>query len=568
MGARTLRRTFILTLIVVCSVALVAGVSAETAMKRHIIVASHPLASDAGEQMLKQGGSAVDAAIAAQMVMGLVEPQSSGLGGGAFLMHWDPKSRSLESYDGRETAPLTTRPDLFLKADGTPQDFVEAVVGGKSVGVPGLMAMLELAYRDHGHLPWPKLFQPAIRLAEEGFPVSERLAKAIAGDPMLARIPGTAAYFLPNGHTLKVGDIVQNRDYGATLRMLAAQGPHIFYDGEIAKAIVHAVRNSPIQPGDLTLGDMGGYKAIKRKPVCGTYRDAHICSMGPPSSGAIATLQILGMLERFNLAPLDPNGAKAAHLFAEANRLAFADRSVYAADPAAMNVPLTQLLSRSYVRERALLIDPSHAKKGVQPGQPGVALPARALMNDFSRPSTAHVSIIDGQGHAVAFTTTIEGGFGSHLMARGFILNNQLTDFTFEPEREGRTIANAPGPNKRPMSSMSPAFIFDRHGELTAILGSPGGWRIIPYVARTAAAIIDWDLSATDAVALPHIAARNDMTELESGQGLEATAAALSQMGHIVKFSEMQSGLNIVRITTEGYVGAADPRREGTVKGE
>jgi gamma-glutamyltranspeptidase/glutathione hydrolase len=536
--------------------------------RKQMITASHPLATEAGAQMLKRGGSAVDAAIAAQLVMGLVEPQSSGLGGGAFLLHWNPKGKRIESYDGRETAPMSATPELFLKGDGTTMGFIEAVVGGRSVGAPGAMAMLELAHQEHGVLPWAEVFAPALKLAEDGFPVSKRLADAVARDPALAMIPASAAYFRPNGQPLADGQIVKNPEYAATLRALRDHGAKAMQEGPLAQAIVDAVRNAPFNAGTLSLEDLKAYRPVKREAVCGTYRAHRICSMGPPSSGAVAMLQTLAFLGRFNLGALQPGGVKEAHLYGEASRVAFADRDEYLGDPKWMTVRVRDLLDPRYLRERAGLVSMASRQEDVPPGSPGGAVPLRAPAVDLSRPGTAHVSVIDARGRAVALTTTVEGGFGSHLMAGGFVLNNQLTDFTFSPVKNGKPAANAPGPGKRPLSSMTPTFVFDPKGRLMAVVGSPGGWRIIPYVTRTVVALIDWRMDAKAAVSFAHITGRGKNVELEKGAAPEGLEAGLKLLGHQTRVIDMTSGLNIIRVSARGLDGAADPRREGTVWGE
>jgi gamma-glutamyltranspeptidase/glutathione hydrolase len=547
---------------------LAAAAHAAQMPRKQMIVASHPLATEAGAQMLKQGGSAVDAAIAAQLVMGLVEPQSSGLGGGAFLLHWDPKRKHVETYDGRETAPQAATPDLFLKPDGKPMGFVEAMVGGKSVGTPGVMAMLEMAHREHGVLPWRDLFAPALALSDNGFPVSKRLAQAIAGDPALAMIPETAAYFRPGGAPLNEGDLVKNPAYANSLQALRDQGARAMQEGPLAQAIVDAVRRSPLSPGALSMADLKGYRPVKREAVCGVYREHRICSMGPPSSGAVTMLQTLAFLERFNLAPLDPMSVTATHLYGEASRLAFADRDEYLADPAWMRVRAADLLDRRYLAARGQTVSLQTRMAEAKPGTPKGLAPSRAPTIDVSRPGTAHVSVIDARGRAVALTTTVEGGFGSHLMAGGFILNNQLTDFVFNPIKNGQPAANAPGPGKKPLSSMTPAFIFDPQGRLKAVVGSPGGWRIIPYVTRTVIALVDWRMSAADAVTLTHVTGRVNTIELEKSGAPVGLEAGLKRLGHQTRTIDMTSGLNVIRVAPDGLDGAADPRREGTVWSE
>ena len=567
LGAR-LRNSLLLALALLAWIAP----SQADAPKRYVIVTSHQLATDAGLEVLRKGGSAVDAAIAAQMVMGLVEPQSSGIGGGAFLLNWDAKTKKLDTYDGRETAPKSVTPNLFIGADGKPMNFVEAVVGGRSVGVPGDIAVLWLAHKEHGIRPWAELFAPAIDLAEKGFPVSPRLAAAIAKDPALAFIPGSAAYFRPEGKPLEAGAIVKNPDYAATLREIASKGPDGFYRGRVAEAIARAVQTAPRGAVDLTLDDLAGYKPVKRKPVCGLYRAYKICGMGPPSSGGVTSLQILKMMERFDVAKLAPLSAQATHLFSESQRLAFADRAAYLGDPGFVTVPLAGMLDGKYLatRSRLLSLQSVMDRAKIAPGHPaGADVTLRRLrIPDRAKPSTAHLSVIDAKGNAVAMTTTVEGGFGSHLMAAGFVLNNQLTDFSFEPGVDNRRFANAPEAGKRPLSSMTPTIVFDKQGKLFAVLGSPGGWRIIPYVTKALIGLIDWKMDMGAAVSLPHVTSRNGPTELEAGRNLEATAEVLRAMGHEVTLPEQTSGVNGIRVTKDGFDAAADPRREGTVGGD
>jgi gamma-glutamyltranspeptidase/glutathione hydrolase len=557
--------------LLVVGLVLAAGATAKPVQSQApVIVASHPLASEAGAEMLRRGGSAVDAAIAAQMVMTLVEPQSSGIGGGLFLLHYDPRTHAIENYDGRETAPASVTPNLFMGADGKPLGFIDAAVGGRSVGVPGAIAALWLAHREHGGLKWVELFQPAIRLAREGFPVSPRLAKVIGMVSSLDQIPATAAYFKPGGKALAEGDILRNPALADTLQLIAEQGPQGFYQGPVAQAIVDAVTQAPRGAVALTLADLRSFRPSKRATLCGTYRAYRICGMRPPSSGGIATLQILKMLERFDMGALAPGSAEAVHLFVEAQRLAFADRAAFLGDPDFVPVPVTGLLSWPYLSGRSRLIDPARALAPTQvlPGDPRGAsrLYRRLRIPDHSKPSTAHVSVIDAQGRAVAMTTTVEGPFGSHLMAAGFMLNNQLSDFSFAPTGDNRRLANAPDAGKRPLSSMSPTLVFDAKGRLYAVIGSPGGWRIIPYVSKTLIGLIDWKMDMAGAIGLPNVTSRSAVVELEKDRGLEALGQALVAMGHEVKFIDQTSGLNGLRLVEGRVDAAADARREGAVR--
>lgn len=558
------------SLLVLLLVLAPSAVARPAATQTPVIVASHPLASEAGAEMLKRGGSAVDAAIAAQMVMTLVEPQSSGIGGGLFLLHYDPRTRAIENYDGRETAPASVTPNLFLGADGKPLGFIEAAVGGRSVGVPGAVAALWQAHRVHGRLPWADLFAPAIRLAREGFTVSPRLAKVIGMVPSLDLIPATTAYFKPGGRALAAGDTLKNPALADTLQRIADKGPDGFYKGPVAQAIVDAVTHAPRGAVALTLADLQSFRPSKRETLCGLYRSYRICGMRPPSSGGIATLQILKQLERFDMGGLAPDSAQAMHLFVEAQRLAFADRAAFLADPGFVPVPVTGLLSWPYLRARSLMIDPQRAlpQSMVLPGDPRGArrLYQRLRIPDHSKPSTAHLSVIDGFGRAVAMTTTVEGPFGSHLMAAGFMLNNQLSDFAFAPVGDNRRFANAPEAGKRPLSSMSPTLVFDKKGRLFAVIGSPGGWRIIPYVSKTLIGLIDWKMDMARAIDLPNVTSRSAVVELEKDRGLEAMGGALSALGHEVKFIEQTSGLNGMRIVGGQIDAAADQRREGAVR--
>lgn len=539
--------------------------------KSFMITTSSGPASEAGREMLRAGGSAVDAAIAAQLVLGLVEPQSSGLGGGAFILHLDNATKSLVAYDGRETAPVTAKPDRFLM-DGKPMPFDRAVHSGLSIGTPGLVKLIKAAHEKHGKMPWSRLFEPAIRLADNGFTVTQRLA-------LLLRLTGPEAfgeparrYFFDNtGVPRAAGNIIRNPEYAATLRSIADKGPDAFYAGPIADAVVAAVAQAPNVAGDLSRGDLATYKVEVREPVCAHYRTYKVCGMGPPSSGGIAIAQILMLLEPFELGRMDGARlpAKGVHLVLEAEKLAYADRGKYLADPAFVTVP-DGLLDRAYLEERRKLIDPLKAMPSPAPGlPPGIA--KRAFGHDATRETTgtSHISVIDAEGNAVAMTTTIEGVFGSGVMAGGFLLNNQLTDFSFLPvDPEGQPIANRVEAGKRPRSTMSPTMVFDAKGNLFAVLGSPGGGRIIMFATKALIAMMDWQLDAYQASALMNFGSMGERASLETDWQAIVLGLQLKSLGHVVQVDLMNSGTNILAVRGGMIEGASDPRREGAALGD
>ena len=509
--------------------------------KRYLVAAANPLAAEAGAQVLKRGGSAVDAAVAVQLVLGLVEPESSGIGGGAFLLHWSESERKLRTYDGRETAPASARPDRFLR-EGKPLPFLEAAVGGRSVGVPGVLRMLEAAHARHGRLPWHELFVSAIRIAEEGFPLSPKLHAALERESFLPKDPAARQLY----YGRPVGSKIVNRAYADTLRAIARGGARMFYEGDIAKDMALAVRTHA-NAGDLTEQDLAGYRALEREAVCGPYRQWRLCSMGPPSSGGVAVLQMLGLLERTAFARAPPESVAALHLFAEAGKLAYADRARYLGDPDSVPVPTKRLLDPGYLDKRARLI----GERAMALAPPGDA-----------ESGTSHFSIVDARGDIVAMTTTIESGFGSRIMVRGFLLNNQLTDFDFAPGGP-----NSVAGGKRPRSSMAPSIVFDRNEPLLAI-GSPGGSMIINYVAKALVGVLDWGLPVQAAIDLPNYGSRNGPTLIEQGSRYEKLAAPLTDLGHQVDRIPLASGLHGIERVPGGWRGGADPRREGAVRGE
>jgi gamma-glutamyltranspeptidase/glutathione hydrolase len=532
--------------------------------RHEMVAAANPLAARAGLEILREGGSATDAGIAVQMVLGLVEPQSSGLGGGAFLLHWSAAERRVRSYDGRETAPQAARPDRFLGADGRPLPFYAAVTSGKSVGVPGVLRMLELAHRRYGRLPWARLLRPAIRLAEHGFAVSPRLHELLERDRYLrGDARARALYYRSDGHALEVGAKLVNRAYAATLRRIAARGADALYSGPIAQDIVRAVR---ARGGDLAATDLEHYAALERDPVCAPYRSVRICGMGPPSSGGVTLLELLGILERTDFRRARPLSARAVHLFSEASRLAYADRTRYIADPAFVRVPARGLLDPAYLARRARRI--GERSMGVaQPGHPALAPPA-ADVPDGEHHGTSHVSIVDRAGNAVAMTTTIENAFGSRIMVRGFLLNNELTDFSFRPGADGLPAANRVEAGKRPRSTMAPTLVFGRGGGLRMLLGSPGGPAIVDFVAKTLVATLVWGDDIQAAIAAPNFGSLNGPTLLERDTAVEALRPALAARGHVIDVVRLTSGVQAIERAAGGWRGGADPRREGLAIGD
>ncbi len=555
---------------------------------KHMAAAANPLAAEAGREMLRKGGSAIDAAIAMQAVLTLVEPQSSGIGGGAMIVLWDGKQ--VRTYDGRETAPAGATEKLFLQADGKPMPFPQAQIGGRSVGTPGVLRALEMAHKQHGRLPWATLFEPAIKLAEQGFAISPRLHSLLESDPVIRKSPDMAAYFLNRDGSVKaVGTRLQNPALAAVFKRIANEGPDALYKGPIAEEIVAKVQGHA-NPGSLSLNDLQGYKAKERAPLCTDYKRWQVCGMPPPSSGGIAVAQILGTLQaletrdpRLSLTPLKPvktnkpagiePDPKAVHLIAEAERLAYADRAQYVADTDFVPVPVKGLVDPGYLASRASLIG-ERSMGSAQPGTPPGVQVAYAPDRSPLRISTSQVVAVDDLGGAVSMTTTIEAAFGSHLMVQGFLLNNQMTDFSFIPEENGQKVANRVEPGKRPRSSMAPTLIFDRNsGEFLASVGSPGGSQIIEYVAKTTVGLLDWNLDPQSAISLPNFGSRNGPTELEQGQFSPALIQALKDKGHVVNEIDMTSGTQaIVRVKdAQGKAsleGGADPRREGEALGD
>ncbi|MGL4190529.1 MAG: gamma-glutamyltransferase family protein [Sphaerotilus sulfidivorans] len=551
---------------------------------RFAVAAANPLATEAGRQMLARGGSALDAAIAVQMVLTLVEPQSSGIGGGAFLLHWN--GQRVQAFDGRETAPAAADERLFLTPEGKPMAFMDAVVGGRSVGVPGTVRMLEMAHAQHGRLRWAALFEPAIRLAETGFPVSPRLHAMLQADAHLRKDPTAAAFFYqPDGTPWPVGHRLKNPELAEVLRRLARDGSRALHEGEIAQAIVAKVQGHPGNPGRMTLADLAGYHAKAREAICHDHtagsRRWKICGFPPPSSGAIAVGQILGLMARTGAAqePLATDtglpSADWLHTYMEASRLAFADRAQYLGDPDFVPAPggdWRSLLDPAYLDARARLI---HAQRAptAPAGVPGPVRTSFAPMAEQIEYGTSHISIVDAEGRAVSMTTTIEDAFGARQMVRGFLLNNELSDFSFAPaDATGRPVANRVEPGKRPRSSMAPTLVFDAEGRLAASAGSPGGALIIHYTARTLHGLLQWRLDPQAAIDLPNFGTTGGPVVLEKGRFPAPVIEALKARGHEVREQDMTSGLQaIARGTQDGrtiWRGGADPRREGVVLGD
>mgnify|MGYP000002154734 CR=1 FL=1 len=534
--------------------------------KQHIVVTAHPSATQAAYDVLKKGGNAIDAMVTAQTVLGLVEPQSSGLGGGAFLVYYDAKNKKLTTFDGRETAPLSAPDDLFMNNSDTPLAFFNAVVGGRSVGTPGTVKLLWKTHQRFGHTDWSTLLSPAIKLANQGFEIGNRLASAIKRDAKrLNTDKTTASYFLPNGQALKAGQFKTNPSYAQTLSLLASKGGDYFYTNEFSQLITKKVQQAD-NAGYLSTKDFQQYELIERKPVCSVYHQYNICGMGPPSSGAITLSQTLGMLEMHPLKSMSPAKATTWHIIAEASRLAFADRGLYLADPDFVTVP-TGLLSKSYLQQRSELINQKKSSNVITPGTPS-SINAYNFSQGRSpeQDSTSHFVIVDSEGNIVSMTSTIENGFGSRLMINGFLLNNELTDFSFSSKKGGKLVANRVQAGKRPRSSMAPTIVF-RNDKPYLAIGSPGGSRIINYVTNSLIAILDWNYSLQKAFDLPHIVNRFGTMDVEADSKALDLIDDFKALGYQVNERNLNSGLHGVLFTKEGMIGAADKRREGLALG-
>ena len=558
------------------------GVAAGTEPVRatkDMAVTANPYATDAAVEILRKGGNAVDAAIAAQFVLSLVEPQSSGVGGGAFMLYYAAPDApgvkpEVTAYEGREVAPKAAGPDLFLDANGKPRSFFDVGIGGRAVGVPGAMKMLYMAHEDHGLLPWSDLFGPAIKLAEDGFIVSPRLHSLLQRFKNFAKAESFRKYFYDgNGNPWPVGHVLKNPDYARTLKLLQADGVEPLYSGKLAREIVAAVHDTPLPKGLLTLEDMKNYQAHKTPPLCLPYRQWKVCGAQLPTSGGVTLLETLGMLRDFDLHAVKDDPVKRVHLVAEAMRLAYADRNKYLGDPAFVKAPVSGLLNPTYLHERAKLIDPDKAMAMAEPGAPP-EMHGWNYAPDESRqgPSTSHLSITDQWGNAVSMTTTVQGPFGSQLMVGGFILNNQLTDFSFVPERNGKPVANRVQGGKHPLSSMAPTMVLDGKNGLHLVVGSPGGTRIIAYVLQAVLGVLDFDRNIQQAVAAPHFFATDRALTLEMGSALAHYADGFTAMGYNLDERDFTSGLHGIEIDGDGadrvLWGGVDPRREGKALGD
>ena len=531
-----------------------------------MVVTANPYASDAGANILSRGGTAADAMVAVQTVLGLVEPQSSGMGGGGFLVWYDATSGELTTLDGRETAPFAATERLFQDDTGKPIKFWDAIIGGRSVGVPGMPALIEVAHSKWGKLPWKDLFKRAASLADRGFVVSHRLSGLLATEQQrMSSSIDALSYFFPKGKPLSQGTLLINREYGNLMRRLAEYGSDIFYSGPTASSIVATIRVGNENPGLITLADLENYTIKERPAICTKFRSYEVCGMGPPSSGAIGVGQILGMINAYPVGKMrDPQTLR---LIGDATRLAFADRGRYLADADFVYVPSTELVDEQYLRSRASLLNRNIAIPKVAAGEPSASLSQRHAPNvSIERQSTTHVSIVDAYGNVLSLTSSIENAFGSRLMTDGFLLNNQLTDFSFKSSSNGVPVANRVEGGKRPRSSMAPTIVL-QDGKPVLVIGSPGGSRIIPYVANTIIAILDWGLDVQEAVSQPHAVNRFGTYEIEKATRLIETKNSLKELGYDVSERSLNSGLNVIMMNNGSLFGGSDPRREGIAIG-
>ena len=523
-----------------------------------------PRVTEAGMEMLHQGGSAADAAMAMMLALTVVEPQSSGIGGGGFLLYQDNAKGVLSTINGRETAPAAATADRFVGPDGKPLGFLAAFQGGRSVGVPGNIALMAETHKKWGKLPWAKIFKPAIRLSEKGFVVNKTLESRLQGiAPLWSNFDAAKSIYWAGGKPVVAGTKFKNPKLAATLKLIAKKGPDAFYKGPIAEQIVGAIGNSKLAPGDMTMTDLAQYRAKEQQAVCAPYRVYVVCGMAPPSSGATTVLQILGTLQRFDLTATGKDSAKTWYLIGQAMQLAYADREKYLADDAFVDVPVAGLLNPEYIKTRSGLINESTARTDYPAGNPPGAKPRTAAISSEVA-GTTHFTAVDAKGNIANMTSTIEGPFGSQLIAGGFFLNNELTDFTFAPEKDGAPVANRVVAGKRPLSSMSPTMVFDRDGKAVMTLGSAGGKRIIMHVTKTLIGVIDFGLPLSKAIALPNIYFGGGGLEVEQNTSLSAMADELGKFGQKVRPVDLGSKVNGAQMTASGWTGASDPRSEGT----
>jgi gamma-glutamyltranspeptidase / glutathione hydrolase len=533
------------------------------AQKIGVTSSADPRATQAGMEMLRKGGTAADAAMAMMLALTVVEPQSSGIGGGGFLLYQDGDGK-LDTLNGRETAPAAATPERFMGAAGKPLPFIKAFPGGRSVGVPGNMRLMAQAHAKWGKLPWKTLFGPAIKLAKQGFVVNDALAGRLnMVEKLWGNFPEAQKIYWINGKPAPVGTLIKNPDLAKALQQMARRGPDSFYSGTIGGSIINAVSNTSVAPGDMTLADLSAYKLKEQDALCAPYRVYVVCGMGPPSSGATTVLQILGTLERFDMKALGKDNPKSWHLISEAMRLAYADREKYLGDPDFVDVPIAGLIDRNYLTTRSALINPDHTALSYPAGNPPGAKPRTAAISGEVS-GTTHFVAVDAKGDVATMTSTIEGPFGSQLIASGFFLNNELTDFTFAPELDGAPVANRVQGGKRPLSSMSPTIVYDKQGKVVMALGSAGGKRIIMHVAKTLIAALDFGLPLDQAIAQPNIYFAGDAVQVEQGTTLAAMADRLSAYGRTVLASDLTSKVNGAQMTDKGWIGAADPRSPGT----
>ena len=552
--------------IILLAVALIAVTTTPiSAQSSGIASSADPRATEAGAEILAKGGSAADAAMAMMLALTVVEPQSSGIGGGGFLVHYDADGGKISTINGRETAPAAATPQRFTDANGKPIPFLQAFPGGKSVGVPGNIRLMAEAHRKWGKLKWAEIFKPAIRLADKGFVVNQTLESRLATIQRLwPQFETARSIYWVDGKPAKAGMRLRNPELAKTLKLIARKGPDAFYTGAIANSIVDTVTKSPVAPGDMTLADLAAYKAVEQNAVCAPYRVYVICGMAPPSSGATTVLQILGTLERFDMRAMGKDDPKSWFLIGQAMQLAYADREKYLGDASFVQVPVAGLIDKAYLAERSAMIDPAKARADYPAGNPPGAMPRTAAISGEVA-GTTHFSAVDARGSIANMTSTIEGPFGSQLIAGGFFLNNELTDFTFAPEKDGAPVANRVEGGKRPLSSMAPTIVFNREGKPVLALGSAGGKRIIMHVTKTLIGVLDFGLPLKEAIALPNIYFGGGALLVEEKTNLASMAQQLANFGQAIKPEDLGSKVNGLQLVDGKWTGAADPRSEGNV---